>query len=147
MSIERSVKKAARRQEYDRIQWAAPDKIDYKVQAFMCFEMVFDLALNFDGVVLKGYAPIHAIASYEHPLTVIVPTSGVSAGEVLTGPYWFGRAFDAPPFFTFSAVLRSETVGPYQITVGVAEWHQDEQDIYIGATLWIKVLCFPLACC
>jgi hypothetical protein len=58
-------------------------------------------------------------------------------GEAEAGPFWFGRAFDTPPFFTFSAVARGANTGiATQITVGVAEWLQDEQDMYVGAMLW-----------
>lgn len=58
-------------------------------------------------------------------------------GEAISGPYWFGRAFDLPPFYTFSAVAVNGNQGkPVQLTVGVAEWLQDEQDMYVGVMLW-----------
>jgi hypothetical protein len=58
-------------------------------------------------------------------------------GEAEAGPFWFGRAFDVPPFFTFSAVARGANTGvATQITIGVAEWLQDEQAMYVGAMLW-----------
>lgn len=58
-------------------------------------------------------------------------------GEAIAGPFWFGAAFDAPPFFTFSAVANNyDVTAAPQFTVGVAEWLQDEQDMYVGAMLW-----------
>lgn len=104
----------------------------------MCFNMEFAVTNNFEGVILKGYGNVLPLRSYEAPTVEVVPFSG----ELISGPYWFGRAFDAPPFFTFSATLLSEAVeGPFHITVGVAEWHLDEQGMYVGATLWYKVVC------
>lgn len=63
-------------------------------------------------------------------------------GEVVVGPFWFGRAFDLPPRFDVSAVIDSDlSLGeaPFaqQITVGVSEWLQDEQEMYVGAMLWV----------
>ena len=63
-------------------------------------------------------------------------------GEVVVGPFWFGRAFDLPPRFEVSAVIDTDLdVGeapfPQQITVGVFEWLQDEQEMYVGAMLWV----------
>lgn len=55
-------------------------------------------------------------------------------GQAFSGPYLFGRAFDAPPYFTFSSV----STLPHPITVGVAEWIQDEQGMYVGANLWYR---------
>lgn len=65
-------------------------------------------------------------------------------GEAVAGPFYFGRAFDAPPIFSYSAVLRggSSEAAP-QITIGVSEWIIDEQDMYVGCWLWLTfVNCF-----
>jgi len=62
-------------------------------------------------------------------------------GEALVGPFWFGRAFDLPPRFDVSAVIDTDVPGDdpawQQITVGVAEWLTDDQNMYVGAMLWI----------
>ena len=58
------------------------------------------------------------------------------SGEAVAGPFWFGRAFDAPPYFSFSAVAQASSMASH-ITIGVAEWLQDEQDMYVGAMLWV----------
>lgn len=62
----------------------------------------------------------------------------VGDGEAIAGPFYFGRAFDAPPIFSFSAVVKpgSAAAAP-QITIGVSEWIIDEQDMYVGAYLWV----------
>lgn len=58
-------------------------------------------------------------------------------GEAIVGPFYFGRAFDAPPFFTFSAVATNNNPGvASQLTVGVDEWIIDDQEMYVGAYLW-----------
>lgn len=59
-------------------------------------------------------------------------------GEAIAGPFYFGRAFDAPPAFSFSAALisGSSDAAP-QITIGVSEWIQDEQTMYVGCYLWV----------
>ncbi len=57
----------------------------------------------------------------------------------MAGPFYFGRAFDAPPFFTFSATAAGGDQGAApQLTIGVEEWIQDEQGMYVGAILWFK---------
>ncbi len=74
------------------------------------------------------------------------------AGEANpTEPVWFGRAYDRPPFFSFSAVAKNfevtTTANPCGditdkaagMTVGVAEWVRDAQGMYVGAHLWYKV--------
>jgi hypothetical protein len=72
--------------------------------------------------------------------------------EHLSEPIYFGRAFDAPPFFSFSAVARFDlwSTDPLEenvvftgknlinYTIGVAEWIQDPQGMYVGARLWYK---------
>ncbi len=78
-------------------------------------------------------------------------------GEHLTPePVKFGRAFDAPPFFTYSGIVRQPRVVSFtepgdsgdppftgymisHLTIGVAEWIRDEQNMYIGAHLWYKM--------
>jgi hypothetical protein len=78
-------------------------------------------------------------------------------GEHLTPePVKFGRAFDAPPFFTYSGIVRQARVVSFtqvgddedppftgymisHLTIGVAEWVRDEQGMYIGAFLWYKL--------
>lgn len=55
-------------------------------------------------------------------------------GEAYAGPYLFGRAFDTPPLFTYSSVCDQSV----PITVGVADWIQDDQGMYVGANLWLK---------
>lgn len=61
------------------------------------------------------------------------------AGEAIGGPFYFGRAFDSPPFFTFSAAASTLGVGSGpQLTVGVSEWIRDEQGMYVGANLWFR---------
>lgn len=58
-------------------------------------------------------------------------------GEAIGGPFWFGQAFDAAPFFTFSAVANNyDVTAAPQFTVGVAEWLLDEQKMYVGVMLW-----------
>lgn len=74
----------------------------------------------------------------------------VGSGEVIGGPFYFGRAFDLPPFFTFSAVAQTLGIGSGpQLTVGVAEWIVDEQGMYVGANMWFKLShinpCLPSA--
>ncbi len=59
----------------------------------------------------------------------------VGRGEAIAGPFMFGRAFDSPPFFTFSAVATASL----NVTVGVVEWLQDEQNMYVGANLWVVI--------
>ena len=66
-------------------------------------------------------------------------------------PIWFGRAYDRPPFFSFSAVSKSNevvvTANPCGditdrasgMTIGVEKWIRDEQGMYVGAHLWYKV--------
>jgi hypothetical protein len=70
-------------------------------------------------------------------------------GEAIAGPFYFGRAYDAPPAFSFSAALIAGSSGTApHITVGVSEWLLDEQEMYVGANLWVKISenCFdPLA--
>ncbi len=74
------------------------------------------------------------------------------AGEANpTEPIWFGRAYDRPPFFTYSAVAKNNevVVTPFPcgdvtdraagMTIGVAEWIRDPQGMYVGAHLWYKV--------
>ncbi len=64
-------------------------------------------------------------------------------GEAIAGPFWFGRAFDNPPFFSFSAVALGQQYGTPELTIGVSEWLRDEQDMYVGAMLWIRIkACF-----
>ncbi len=64
-------------------------------------------------------------------------------GEAIAGPFWFGRAFDNPPFFSFSAVAQGKSYGTPELTIGVSEWLRDEQDMYVGAMLWIRFkVCF-----
>lgn len=61
-------------------------------------------------------------------------------GEAIAGPFFFGRPFDVPPSFSFSASLKEgSTASSPQITVGVSEWIQDEQDMYVGAYLWVVI--------
>lgn len=59
-------------------------------------------------------------------------------GEAIAGPFMFGRAFDSPPFFSFSAVAQGKSYGTPELTVGVAEWVRDEQNMYVGANLWVR---------
>ena len=71
-------------------------------------------------------------------------------------PVFFGRAFDSPPFFTYSAVGKNEVplfenncsdprysgdanVRQSGLTIGVREWIRDERGSYIGAYLWYKM--------
>ncbi len=74
------------------------------------------------------------------------------AGEANpTEPIWFGRAYDRPPFFTYSAVAKNNevVVTPFPcgdvtdraagMTIGVSEWIRDAQGMYVGAHLWYKV--------
>lgn len=59
-------------------------------------------------------------------------------GQATAGPFYFGRAFDSPPYFTYSAVAEKGDPGiASHFTVGVAEWIRDDQGMYIGANLWI----------
>ncbi len=62
----------------------------------------------------------------------------VGTGEAIAGPFMFGRAFDAPPFFTYSAVAQGSHQGTPELTIGVSEWIVDEQGLWIGANLWIR---------
>lgn len=61
-------------------------------------------------------------------------------GEAIQGPYWFGRAYEEPPEFTWSGSSRKAVGGvPPFLTVGVSEWITDERGMYVGAYLWFKV--------
>jgi hypothetical protein len=58
----------------------------------------------------------------------------------IAGPYWFGRAFETPPFFTWSAT-NFEPINqsaPF-MTAGVAEWLTDEEGMYLGAMVWFQL--------
>lgn len=74
------------------------------------------------------------------------------AGEANpTEPILFGRAYDRPPFFSFSAVAKNNEVvvtptpcgditdRAAGMTIGVSEWIRDAQGMYVGAHLWYKV--------
>ncbi len=76
---------------------------------------------------------------------ILFEFQAVGFGEATAGPFMFGRAFDAPPMFTHSVVARTDTGGSGPIlTIGVTDWIQDEQDMYVGANLWlvVKPVCF-----
>lgn len=64
-------------------------------------------------------------------------------GEALEGPYYFGRAYEAPPAFTWSGVPSQASGGLTTVipllTVGVQSWIQDSKGMYVGAHLWFKV--------
>lgn len=71
-------------------------------------------------------------------------------GEAIQGPYWFGRAYEEPPEFTWSGASRKAVEGiPPFLTVGVSEWIRDAAGMYVGAYLWFKVRgagsCPPMA--
>lgn len=147
--VQRSVRQAEQRKQLDRNQWAGLDKVSYKLYT-QCrdpghtLNPEFDVTINFEGQLLKGYSHVYPLRSYEAPTEVQLNANGYG----IAGPFWFGRAFDAPPFYSFSAVvLDNDLPFPRQITIGVVEWHQDERELYIGASLWFRVQCFPLDCC
>lgn len=59
----------------------------------------------------------------------------------LTGPWWFGRAYEHPPFFAYSAtsnVAISPNVTAY-FTAGVESWLTDDRGMYLGAMVWMMV--------
>ncbi len=60
-------------------------------------------------------------------------------GEGIWGPVYFGRAYDSPPFFTHSGVAVTGFESGPRFTVGVSEWIRDEQDMYVGANLWVRL--------
>lgn len=60
-------------------------------------------------------------------------------GEAIWGPVFFGRAYDSPPFFTHSGVAITGFQSGPRLTVGVSEWIQDEQNMYVGANLWVQL--------
>lgn len=63
------------------------------------------------------------------------------------GPFYFGKAFEDPPFFTYSAVSRVEIEGfaaipVFNFTCGVERWIIDPQKVFIGAYVWFQSLEF-----
>ncbi len=79
-------------------------------------------------------------------------------GEAATEePILFGRAFESPPYFTYSSVAKNNEVvlvagdcGDAALagsttrritgaTIGVSEWIRDEQGMYVGANMWYRV--------
>lgn len=68
------------------------------------------------------------------------------AGEYLTREIYFGRAFEGPPLFAWDASIVAEWTTMPWITVGVANWIQDERLAYIGARIWVKIPCPEVSC-
>lgn len=72
-------------------------------------------------------------------------------------PIMFGRAYELPPYFTYSSIVKNneiilvetdcddpdlaaaETRRVTGATVGIASWVRDEQGMYIGANMWYRV--------
>ena len=142
---ERSIREATQRKELDRIQWAGLDKIDYLFQ-FTCqiYATSFEVRCNFEGRVLKGYSNVYPVPPYEGPGDTVGYLPSEAKNNVLL-EVWFGRAFEAPPFFTFSTVKLKYDPSLWtpvgDLTLGVAEWRTDEQGIYLGAILWLTANC------
>lgn len=71
-------------------------------------------------------------------------------------PIMFGRAYEHPPFFTYSSVAKNNEVTVEETncseaefsgsltrrlisaTIGVKEWVRDQQGMYVGAFMWYK---------
>lgn len=76
-----------------------------------------------------------------------------SGGHLTPEPIMFGTAFDGPPILTYSGnslVFETAygTLSPVTtidakrqsfLTIGIAEWIIDAQDMYVGANLWYKI--------
>lgn len=70
------------------------------------------------------------------------------------GPYWFGRAFEDPPVFTYGLVPRlvaeedlannnlDDPFTTFAFTCGIERWLLDPKGVYLGANVWFAVIDF-----
>lgn len=71
----------------------------------------------------------------------------VTGCSYATAPFWFGQAFEQPPFFTYSMTTNVpasyEGVGiegdRFKFTCGIDHWFIDERGCFLGANVWFSV--------
>lgn len=135
MGIGRGIRRAELARELDGKQWAGHDQVQFQTEV-RSPTVRFGVDFRFEGQTLKSYTVVRPVQTGNSPTEIKL----VEQESTVSGPYWFGRAFDAPPFFTYSASNKFETVQLIPFMAGVAEWHRDERGMYIGVTLWVSLI-------
>jgi hypothetical protein len=135
MGIGRGIRRAELARELDGKQWAGHDQVQFQTEV-RSPTVRFGVDFRFEGQTLKSYTVVRPVQTGNSPTEIKL----VDQESTVSGPYWFGRAFDAPPFFTYSASNKFETVQLIPFMAGVAEWHRDERGMYIGVTLWVSLI-------
>ena len=66
----------------------------------------------------------------------------VTGCQWATAPFWFGRAFEDPPYFTYSVTANVELdpFKEFKFTCGVERWFIDERGVFLGANVWFSFI-------